>query len=126
MIETNLVDVGRERLRLDLRISTSTQAVLEALDRRVSWSVGRAIDALVEGNVGFATEVTNAKAEINSLSREAEKHLSRRLSADEPDRLAAFRLESEILEYLKRMYYFGKRIAKLVDAGNASEPDEDS
>jgi phosphate:Na+ symporter len=123
MIETNLVDVGRERSRLGLSISAKTQSVLEALDRRVSWSVGRAVDALAENNLRFAQEVTQSKTEFAHLAREAEKHLSRRLSADEPNRLAAFRLESEILEYLKRMYYFSKRIAKLVD-GDGSLAEE--
>jgi phosphate:Na+ symporter len=120
MIETNLVNAGRERLRLDLTISTGTEAVLEALDRRVSWSVGRAIDALVDNDRRFAEEVTHSKSEFNRLCGDAEKHLSQRLSADEPNRLAAFRLESEILEYLKRMYYFAKRIAKLVDGSDVS------
>jgi phosphate:Na+ symporter len=124
MIETNLVDAGRERLRLNLEISTATEAVLEALDRRVSWSVGRAIDALMENDRRFAEEVMHSKAEFNRLCGDAERHLSRRLSAEEPNRLAAFRLESEILEYLKRMYYFAKRIAKLVDEADASGCDQ--
>jgi hypothetical protein len=37
-----------------------------------------------------------------------------------------FRLESEIMEYLKRMYYFAKRIAKLTSennlGGNVAQP----
>jgi phosphate:Na+ symporter len=70
----------------------------------------------VEHDPSIAKEVLEAKMEINRLVTEAEEHLSRRLSADEPNRLIAFRLESEIMEYLKRMYYFAKRIAKLVDA----------
>ena len=57
---------------------------------------------------------TAAKEEVNRLADAAELHLTRRLAADEPNRLAAFRLESEVIEYLKRMYYFAKRIAKLV------------
>lgn len=33
--------------------------------------------------------------------------------AGEPNRLIAFRLESELIEYPKRIFYFAKRIAKL-------------
>lgn len=39
--------------------------------------------------------------------------LAKRLTAGEPNRLIAFRLESEIIEYLKRIFYFAKRVAKL-------------
>ena len=55
-----------------------------------------------------------AKPHITKLSTAAERHLSHRLIADEPQRIIAFHLESEIIEHLKRMYYFAKRIAKLV------------
>ena len=46
--------------------------------------------------------------------REAEEHLGRRLVAEDPNRLAAFRVETDIIENLKRIYYFAKRIAKTV------------
>jgi phosphate:Na+ symporter len=114
MVETNLVDVGRQRLLKKLEISEQTSHVLNAFHGKVSWSVERAMQALVESDPAIATEVLDAKAEINRLATNAEEHLSRRLSADEPQRLAAFRMESEIMEYLKRMYYFAKRIAKVV------------
>ena len=39
--------------------------------------------------------------------------LTERLVAAEPHRLDAFSIESEIIEYLKRVYYFAKRIAKV-------------
>lgn len=114
MIETNLVETGRERLRVGLQVSEATQQVLGAFHGRVVWSVERAVRALVRNDLQIANEVTAAKDEINHLAAAAELHLSRRLAADEPNRLAAFRLESELIEYLKRMYYFAKRIAKIV------------
>ena len=75
-----------------------------------------------------AREVAAAKPEINRLAARAEDHLSRRLAADAPNRLAMFRLESEIMEYLKRMYYFAKRVAKLigeVETTSVAEPVEE-
>ena len=114
MVETNLVAVGRQRLLKKLEISEQTSHVLNAFHCKVSWSVERAMQALVESDPAIATEVLGAKAEINRLATNAEEHLAHRLSADEPQRLAAFRMESEIMEYLKRMYYFAKRIAKVV------------
>ena len=69
---------------------------------------------MVEANPQLAAEVIAAKPEINRLAAEAEAYISQRLAADEPKRLVAFRLESEIMEYLKRMFYFAKRVAKIV------------
>ncbi len=114
MIETNLVQAGRERLRARLVISKTTEDVLGALNKKVAWAVERAVRAIVADDPEIGREVADAKEEINRLAGEAERHLSRRLSADEPNRLAMFRMESEIMEYLRRMYYFAKRIAKLV------------
>lgn len=121
MIETNLVDAGRDRLRAKLQISEATVGILTALNKEVAWATERAIRAIVSNDKEIALEVAEAKSEINRLAAEAEVHLSRRLSADEPNRLATFRLESEVMEYLRRMYYFAKRIAKLV--GDEDEAD---
>ena len=114
MIETNFVDAGRQRLAEGLEISEQTEQLLEAFHRKVCWSVERSIRALVENDAAIAGEVMGAKNEINRLAAAAEDHLSRRLAADAPKRLVAFRMESEVMEYLKRMYYFAKRIAKVV------------
>ena len=114
IIETNLIDTGASRLRNNLEISDSTKVVLGDLHDRVGWSVERAVDALVSFDKEVAAEVTEAKSEINLLADSAEQHLSRRLVADEPMRLHTFRLESGLIEYYKRVYYFAKRIAKVV------------
>lgn len=120
MIETNFVDTGRQRLKEGLQISNQTEQLLEAFHSKVAWSVERSIQALVGDDAFIAGEVMGAKHEINRLAAEAEDHLSRRLIADEPKRLIAFRMESEVMEYLKRMYYFAKRIAKVVGEKDTS------
>ncbi len=128
MIETNFVVVGRQRLREGLEIGKQTEDLLEAFHHEVTWSVERAIRSLVEDDPVISAEVLQAKNEINRLASNAEEHLSRRLAADEPNRLIAFRLESEIMEYLKRVYYFAKRIAKVVSERDLSKtpPEEEA
>lgn len=115
MVETNLVEAGYNRLESGLTISASTRDILTHFHNEVSQSVSQAIDALVNDNGESARAVIQSKAHITYLANEAEKHLSHRLVADEPQRIIAFHLESEIIEHLKRMYYFAKRIAKLVE-----------
>lgn len=115
MVETNLVEIGRARLRSGLVISNATIQLLNHFHQEVSLQVSQAIDALITNDHTTARKVIGAKPTISQLSAEAEEHLSRRFRADEPQRMVAFRLESEMIEYLKRMYYFAKRIAKIVD-----------
>jgi phosphate:Na+ symporter len=113
MVETNLVEAGSERLRNQVEMSSETQQLLTALHQKVCWSVDNAVLALRQSDHQLAEEVMAAKLDINRLASEAEEHLAHRLTADEPNRLATFRIEIEIIEYLKRVYYFAKRIAKI-------------
>ena len=52
------------------------------------------------------------KKEINRLSDSAALHQAQRLVAEEPNRLPAYTVEMGILENLKRIYYFTKRMAR--------------
>lgn len=115
MVETNLMEVGRARLSSGLIISDATKKLLSHFHQEVSLRVIQSIDALITNDHTAAKKVIGAKPIIRQISVEAEEHLSRRFRADEPQRMVAFRLESEMIEYLKRMYYFAKRIAKIVD-----------
>lgn len=114
MIETNLVEAGSERLSHNVQMSQATREILGALHQRVCWSVSSAVEAVITLNPELAEEVMAAKLDINRLANDAEEHLAHRLIANEPNRLATFRIETEIIEYLKRVYYFAKRIAKVV------------
>ncbi len=113
LIETQLVQTGRQRLNSGLTVSSETEEVLTAIHHEVCWAVEHAIRALVDQDVEVALDVSEAKAEVNRLVSVAEEHLSKRLTATAPNRLVAYRLESEIMEHLKRMYYFAKRVARL-------------
>jgi phosphate:Na+ symporter len=114
MVETSLVTAGRHRHREGLLIGEGTENMLTEFHREICAAVDRAIKGLVENDPAIAAEVTGAKTRIDELTDKAEIHLSKRLVAGEPNRLITFRLESEIIEYLKRMFYFAKHIAKLV------------
>ena len=114
MVETNLVEAGRERLKHGVVISPSTQEVIRALHAKVCWAVEQALEAVDRNDKRMAEEVIAAKPEINRLSSEIDAHLARRLVADEENRLNAYRIETDIVENLRRIYYFAKRIAKAI------------
>jgi phosphate:Na+ symporter len=103
LIETQLVLAGRQRLKSGLKISPETEEVLTSIHHEVCWAVEHAVRALSDQDLEVALDVTEAKSEVNRLVAVAEDHLSKRLAATAPNRLVAYRLESEIMEYLKRV-----------------------
>ena len=113
MVQTNFVASGESRIRYNVEMSKPTQKILATLHEKVCWAIEQSLKALFTDNERLAKQVTRAKPEINRLAEEAEMHLGNRLTAAEPYRTEAFRIESEIIEYLKRIYYFAKRSNRL-------------
>ena len=114
IIETDLVYLGNEGIDNQVAISKETRAMLAKLHDVVSTTAELAIDAVMENDEQAAQEVIAMKADIGRLMDSAAMHESRRLVAEEPNRLAAYTLEIDIIEKLKRIYYFSKRMAKAV------------
>ena len=56
--------------------------------------------------------MVDMKAEINQMEEMASLHEVKRLVADEPRRMETYSLEVDVLKYLKRVYYFSKRMAR--------------
>jgi phosphate:Na+ symporter len=112
LIETNLVALGLERTEQGLTISRQTRAVLTEFHAQVGEGLDLAMLALTQKNADAARRVSKMKKEVNSLERSAAAHQARRLIADEPDRIATYRLEIDLIATLKRVYYFTKRIAR--------------
>ncbi len=126
MIETNIVEAGLARVRDSVTVSEQTEEVLSALHKKVLWAVQLSVESLDASDLSMAEQAISAKDEINILATKAEDHLARRLVAEDEDRLALYRLESEIIEYLKRVYYFAKRIAKGVVVVEMSDLSEEA
>ena len=114
IIETDLVNLGEKRLDAGFSISESTQQVLKDVHAKVSETVDTALKAVMNNDQKAGQEVIALKGEITRLIDAANVHLSERLMADEPNRLAAYAVEIDLIEKLKRIYYFAKRMAKVV------------
>lgn len=125
MIGDNLIGAGRERLADGVHISESTRKVFVELHEKIEWAVGRATEALASDDAAAAREVIDAKKEVARIADGLDTHLAARLSADEPNRLETFRLETELVEAFRRIYYFSKRIAKIVVDLQEDEPGAD-
>jgi phosphate:Na+ symporter len=113
VIKVDLVDAGNERLLHNAQISQETKAILKGLYEKVLGHFKESLDSLVKDDKRLAENVIAAKPTIEQLINEAEAHLARRLVVKEPNRALLFRIEFEIIEYLKRVYSIAERIAKL-------------
>ncbi len=114
IIETNLVRLGRERIERRVSVSQGTAKVLTEFHQAVSRALDAALQAVAQKNVSAAHQVMDMKMEINRLAEAAAVHQSRRLVVEAPNRLEAYTVEMDILQNLKRIYYFTKRMARAV------------
>jgi phosphate:Na+ symporter len=114
IVETILVGRGLERLDTRVRISPATREVIEGFHGSVLTSLDLALKAVGQKDPEAASAVVEMKSEINRLSDSAALHEVRRLVAQEPNRLAAYTVEVDMLEGMKRIYYFCKRMARTV------------
>ena len=113
LIETNLVSLGFGRIEEVLVVSPATRAVLAEYLGTVQEALDFAMVALTQKNESAARQVEAMKKEVESLERAASLHEAERLMVDEPNRVATYRLEVDILANLKRIFYFSGRIARL-------------
>ena len=116
IIETNLVGLGRRRLEGGVVISEVTREVLGSFEAVVASALDSALLAATQKNLRASELVVKMKDEVNELAESASLHEARRLVAAEPNRLKAYTIEVDVLSNLKRIYYYSKRIARIVPA----------
>jgi phosphate:Na+ symporter len=124
-VETNLVSSGRRRLEAGLVISPSTVDVINGIATEVTTAVDIAVGAVGRGSPEAARRAIEMKPEITARTSNAIEYQLERLTADEPDRVQAYRIEADIIEDLKRIYYYAKRAARVgVPEERPAEPSE--
>ncbi|MGF1640171.1 MAG: Na/Pi cotransporter family protein [Rhodospirillales bacterium] len=121
IMETDLVTLGERRLEERILVSDSTAEVIAGFHAAVDEALGLAIAAVGNESESDALRVIAMKPRINALADEAGRRGARRLVSQHPERLRAYTREMEMIEKLKRIFYFAKRIAKAVaPRGDAS------
>jgi phosphate:Na+ symporter len=112
IIEKNLIAAGRSRLENAIPISPGTATALGEFHSLVQHALDLSLTALTEKDMAAARESSGMKETVNSRERALQARQAERLVAPEPNRVAAYRLEIDIVANLKRIYYFAKRIAR--------------
>jgi phosphate:Na+ symporter len=124
VIETNLVTLGRERVKAELQFSKQSEPYLRKFFDKVIWCADESFNAFIEGNTKRADVVINMKKEVSQLAQETQSHLEERLNFEKDVPLTEYRILSEIVENMKRIYYLSKRIAKDVIESNHSNQNQ--
>jgi len=114
MVEANLISLGRDRLSEDVHVSEETAKQLALLEEQVSHGIDQSVHSLLEDDDTQASAIFAKLPELKKQANDAETRIALRLTADEPNRVATYRLESEMIENLKNMYFVAMRIANLV------------
>ncbi|MCM2369847.1 Na/Pi cotransporter family protein [Aporhodopirellula aestuarii] len=114
VIENNVLIDAVKRMRLAVVVSPSTIDVLSTVHDKVCWAFDRSLEALRDGDQEAAQAAVESKTKVNELAEKATSHLAKRLIAYEPNRLAAFKVETDVIENLKRINTLTRRIARVV------------
>lgn len=123
VIETNLVTLGKERVEAELQFSKKSQPYLSTFFDKVIWCAEESFTSFLEGNKKRADVVIEMKKEVSNMAQITQSHLEERLNSEPNVPLAEYRILSEIVENMKRIYYLSKRIAKDVIESNHSNQD---
>ena len=122
-VATNLSALFREWQSRQLQASDQTRKWFLAVHDKVAQAIRSAISATQETDPQLARQVIDMKRDLYDDIDSLARHLSARLMSQDPDRIEIYRLESRVLEILRRLYYFAKRVAKTV-ADDVTEPAE--
>ena len=114
LVRTNFVTCGSERLEKNVSFSKPTRRIILPLYEAVLDATELALEALLTDDVELACRVVAIKPRIQKLADKATSHVGRRLLTEEPDRTTLYRIESETVNQIKRLYYYAKRIAKVI------------
>ena len=121
VIEVNLVGLGEQRIKKGFNISEATRKVINTLHVVVSDALKATVRAVVEEDKDYAMRVLSMNEDMKRLALEADLHQAQRLVSEDSGKFAAYSVEIEIIEKLKRIYYHAKRMAKTVVASEIDE-----
>lgn len=126
MVETDLVKLGHTRLARGVQVSPDTREIINLLAQKVIRALQTTSKAVDSGDSALAQQVIETKNEIQQIAEQISGRLVDRLIAEDPHRTSTYRAESQLVENYKRIYYFTKRIAKLVSDAGGNPADQAS
>ena len=126
LVERELVRVGMRRLEEGVPISDQTLSLLSGFHTRMTELYAEAIEAFAQSDPDRARRVLDAKYEVGEMLDAAAHHHTARLGAEAPQRVAAFVRGTEMIEHLRRIYTYAKRVARSVPGVEDDSDDTDA
>ncbi|MBF0430238.1 MAG: Na/Pi cotransporter family protein [Fibrobacteria bacterium] len=114
IIENNLLYNAEECMKGNVIVSPGTLDYLDSIHKKLCSTGNFAVDSIESSDEYKAEKALTAKKEFNALLKEARQHLAVRLCQKEPNRLQAYKLETDMIESFKYLHTMYRNIAKLV------------
>jgi len=120
IIDANIVALGHDRMEHNVTISGETNATMKKLFDEVCVAFTTVTRAIAEDDLESARSVIEMKGEIDQAAGDATERVVDRLLAEEPNRIALFRIETDMIGQYRRLFYLAKRIAKTLTGDGVS------
>ena len=112
IIETNMVYLGEQRLTKNVEVSEVTEQSISEFHKMISDGLELAVKAFIDEDREASKQVRELEDTVETYMGKATEHHVRRLSADAPDRMEAYRIEMDLMEKLMRVFSFAMDIAR--------------
>ena len=113
LITTDLVEAAEHRIEKGFHISQSTLELLTDIYFRAIKVLGDTLE-IARNEQKDENQIATEKEQFKQQLIEVRDHLVRRLSEDEPDRIAIYRFESELLEVTRRIHSLARRLYRKI------------
>ena len=122
LITNGVVAIGDRRLEGAMTVSDSTKDTIRSLHDAAVDALDDALDALGTGDLDAAKRAVKSKADFREMEAEVRKHLAARLAVDEPRRAGIYMLEIELVEGLRQIHQFARRLARSAQNSSNKAP----
>jgi len=112
IVETNLVALGRRRIEEDITIAAEGAARIRRVHAEVLTALRSAVRALVDEDDAAAAEVLHMRSVVHPLIDDALDAGATAIASGTIRHLRGYELEVDILENLRRVLYFARRLAR--------------
>ncbi len=112
IIETNLVALGNRRIEAGVTVYEQAGDLIREFHGQISLALDLALRAVTQKDRQAAERVVAMKPDINRIANTAIRLEAARIAADTSQKVEGYSVEVDIVENLKRVYYFCKRMAR--------------
>lgn len=117
LIETNMVAQGRSRIEAGVKYSGEQRTAIQTLYAAVHQALDETLESLAAHDATRASGIVSLKPQIQSLVDAANDQVAEQIVAGDAVGIRRFRIESDIIDQIHRIYYLVRRIArKIADA----------